>query len=108
MTPQDPSLDPLLEQAISEIRDEPVSPEVIEAAARRVQARLQHHETLRSCADFQALIPEYLAGTLNDARALLLKDHTHECVACYRALQGKPLAPSPQSLAPHCSTTISA
>lgn len=99
MTPQDPSLDPLLEQAISEIRDEPVSPEIIEAAARRVQARVQHHESLRSCADFQALIPEYLAGTLNDARALLLKDHTHECVACYHALQTKSPATSHQSLA---------
>jgi len=103
MTPHDPSLDPLLEQAISEIRDEPVAPEVVEAAARRVQARLQQHATLHSCADFQALMPEYRAGTLDDARALLLKDHTHECIACYRALEAKPPAANPRSLAPRTS-----
>lgn len=86
MTPQDPQLDPLLEQAIAEIHDEPIDPAVIEAAARRVRAHLDRHSTLRSCADFQALIPEYRAGTLPAARALLLKDHTHECVACRKAL----------------------
>jgi len=86
MTPQDPNLAPLLEQAIAEIRDEPVDPAVIEAAAGRVQARLAQHATLHSCADFQALIPDYRAGKLSPARALLLKDHTHECVACYKAM----------------------
>jgi ferric-dicitrate binding protein FerR (iron transport regulator) len=92
MTPQDPSLDPLLEQAIAEIRGEAIDPAVIEAAAGRVQARLAQHATLHTCADFQALIPDYRAGLLSPARALLLKDHTHECVACYKALQGKPTA----------------
>ena len=90
MTPLDPNtdpiLDPLLEQAIAEIRDEPIDPAVMEAAGRRVAARLEQHAPLRGCADFQALIPEYRAGTLSEARALLLKDHTHECVACRRAL----------------------
>jgi len=100
MTPQDPNLDPLLEQAIAEIRGEAIDPAVIEAAAGRVQARLAEHHTLHTCADFQALIPDYRAGKLSPARALLLKDHTHECVACYRALKNKTLAPSPQPLAP--------
>ena len=36
MTPQDPNLDPLLEQAIAEIRDEDIDPAVIEAAASKV------------------------------------------------------------------------
>ncbi|MGA3043376.1 MAG: FecR domain-containing protein [Bryobacteraceae bacterium] len=100
MTPQDPSLDPLLEQAIAEIRDEPIDPAVIEAAAGRVRARLAEHHTLHNCEDFQALMPDYRAGKLSPARALLLKDHTHECVACYKALKSKPpiaaqhLAPS--------------
>ena len=88
MTPLDPNLDPLLEHEIAEIRDEPVDPAVIEAAAARVQQRLAQHATLHTCADFQALIPDYRAGKLSPARALLLKDHTHECVACYRALAG--------------------
>lgn len=89
MTPQDPNFDPLLDQAISEIRDEPIDPAVMEAAAARVEARLSQHTTLHSCEDFQALMPAYRAGTLSEARALLLKDHTHECVACYRALNAK-------------------
>ena len=88
MTPLDPNIDPLLEHVIAEIRDEPVDPAVIEAAAGRVQQRLAQHATLHSCADFQALIPDYRAGKLSPARALLLKDHTHECVACYRAMAG--------------------
>src|SRR3984885_13646218 len=92
MTPQDPNTDPrledpLLEQAIAEIRDEPIDPAVMEAAARRVGARLEQHTALRGCADFQALIPEYRAGTLSGERALLLKDHTNECVACRKALE---------------------
>jgi len=95
MTPLDPNLDPLLERVIAEIRDEPVDPAVIEAAAARVQARLALSGgaggsacLLQSCEDFQALIPDYRAGRLSPARALLLKDHTHECVACYRAMAG--------------------
>jgi hypothetical protein len=90
MTPQDPSLDPLLEQAIAEIRGEDIDPAIIEAAAGRVQQRLAEHHTLHTCADFQALIPDYRAGKLSPARALLLKDHTHECVACYKAMAGSP------------------
>ena len=86
MTPQDPNLDPLLEQAIAEIRGEALDPALIEAAAGRVQQRLAQHATLHTCADFQALIPDYRAGALSPARALLLKDHTHECVACYKAM----------------------
>src|SRR5689334_21092637 len=43
-------------------------------------------EQLRSCDDYRALIPDYIAGRLPAARALLFKDHTHECVACRNAL----------------------
>ena len=100
MTPQDPNLDPLLEQALAEIRDEPIDPAVIEAAAARVEVELAQHTPLHNCADFQALIPAYREGKLSPARALLLKDHTHECVACYKALQSKPPARTPQPQAP--------
>ena len=76
-----------LDRILSDIRNEPVDPAAIEAAAARVRARLPH-AALRSCADFQALIPEYRAGTLPEARALLLKDHTRGCAPCRHALQG--------------------
>ena len=90
-------MDPLLEQAVSEIRDESLDPAVIEAAASRVWARLatqaaelpvpNHH--IRGCADFQALIPDYRGGRLPEARATLLKDHLHQCVACRRIYEGR-------------------
>jgi FecR protein/Protein of unknown function (DUF3352) len=39
-----------------------------------------------SCNDYRILIPDYIAGRLSSARALLFTDHTHECVACRNAL----------------------
>ncbi|HEV3201225.1 MAG TPA: FecR domain-containing protein [Bryobacteraceae bacterium] len=98
-------MDPLLEQAVSEIRDEAPDPAVIEAAASRVWARLSsqvaelpatnHH--IRGCADFQALIPDYRAGSLPQARATLLKDHLNQCVTCRKFYEGKVLPmPAPR------------
>ena len=43
-------------------------------------------EQIRNCEDYRALIPDFIAGRLSQARALLLRDHTHECVACRNAL----------------------
>ena len=76
---------PTLEQAVAEIRDEAIDPAVIEAAAARVWARLSvasapgngASSVIRNCADFQALIPDYRAGRLSDARAMLVQDHLH-------------------------------
>lgn len=44
-------------------------------------------DRLASCQDYQELIPDYLAGRLAPARALLLEDHSRECIACRRALK---------------------
>ncbi len=106
MTPQDPNLDPLLEQAIAGVRDEAIDPAVVEAAASRVRAHLAQHTTIHTCADFQALIPDYRAGTLSPARALLLKDHTHECVACYRAMQSAPQLQAAPAVARRASQPV--
>jgi hypothetical protein len=83
-----------LERACDEIREEPVDPAVIEEAAGRVWTRLTGMdqprlvEKIRSCADFQALLPDYRAGRLSEPRRLLVEDHTHQCVACRKALEG--------------------
>ena len=77
-------IDPALERAMKEIRDDAVDPAVIEAAASRVWAKLQEQAPaphIRNCSDYQALLPDYRAGKLPVARATLLKDHLHECVA---------------------------
>ena len=60
-------IDPRLEQAVTEIRNDDVDPAALAAAADRVWARLvavQKGDHIRGCADFQALIPEYRAGRL--------------------------------------------
>ena len=54
-------------------------------------------ELIEGCADFQSLIPAHLRGQLSEARALLLTDHTHECIPCRKALKQ---ARSGQGVAP--------
>ncbi len=101
-------MDPALEQAVSEIRNETPPPEMIEAAAARVWARLAAEVPagghIGGCAEFQALIPDLRAGRLIPARATLLKDHLHECVACRKVYEGK-VTTMPSSRAQRASHT---
>jgi FecR-like protein/putative zinc finger protein len=89
-------LNNIIERATTEIRNEAIDPSAVAGAADRVWKRLSERaedtsaaqvDHIRNCADFQALIPAYLGGTLSSARSLLLEDHTHECVPCRRALK---------------------
>ena len=112
MTPEFNPMDPALEQAVSEIRHESPEPAVIEAAAARVWANLvvvvqaSHGEHIRNCADFQALMPDYRAGRLSEARTLLLKDHLHQCVACRHVSEGKVVTMPAPRVAVRSSHTV--
>jgi Putative zinc-finger/FecR protein len=83
-----------LDQAIAAVRGQEPSDKIVYEAAGRVfrqvfDASFLHGEIdrIRGCADFQALLPSYLSGTLPAARALLVRDHTLECVECRRELR---------------------
>jgi ferric-dicitrate binding protein FerR (iron transport regulator) len=91
-------LDNILDKATTAIRNEAVEQSVVNTAADRVWARVSAEavgqtsqtvvaERIESCADFQSLIPAYLRNELSEARALLLVDHTHECIPCRRAMK---------------------
>jgi hypothetical protein len=98
--------DPLLDRAISEVRNESVDPAAVSAAVDRVWASLsadapgplsEHAGAMRTCADFQALIPSWREHRLPSARALLVEDHLHECPTCRKAL-GRCGQPVPLSI----------
>ncbi|MGO9231075.1 MAG: FecR domain-containing protein [Bryobacteraceae bacterium] len=95
MNPENSFENPALERALLEIRDEEADPEVVEAAANRVWARLAEAanqwtgEPIRGCAGFQTLFADYRAGRLPQARAMLVEDHLHACVACRHIYEGK-------------------
>ncbi len=86
-------IDKTFERITEEIRNEQPDRATVEAAADRVWKKLgaatpeQQIEKIRNCADFQALIPYYLHGSLSSGRKLLLEDHTRECIPCRRALK---------------------
>ena len=94
-----------LEQAVKEIRQDEPDEALVEAAAARVWSKLQAQadepmtaHAIRNCSDFQALIPEYRAGKLTAARAMLLEDHLHQCVACRRIYEGRvTVMPAPRT-----------
>ena len=79
-----------IDRTAEEIRAQKID----DATARRITDEVwdrlglagEGQRPLSSCADFQAEIPAYVAGDLPDARALLVGDHTRECVPCRRVL----------------------
>ncbi|MGH9660388.1 MAG: FecR domain-containing protein [Bryobacteraceae bacterium] len=80
--------DEKMDQILNDIRSEPLDP-AAEDAAGRVWDRLAAGGSIRGCADFQALAPDFHAGRLPEARALLLQDHLNQCVACRRVMSGE-------------------
>ena len=87
-------LDRILDQVIDEIREEEIDSKIADEAAARVWNRIRQEAAedrsaapIQDCEDYRAMIPAYLANRLSDARALLLEDHTRECVLCRKALK---------------------
>jgi hypothetical protein len=82
------------DRLLSEIRNEKVDDQVVSQAGERVwssitsssAAELSTH-MLRSCEDFQTLVPAYLDKKLPEARRFLFEDHVHQCVACRHAVE---------------------
>jgi hypothetical protein len=80
---------------LSDIRNQHVDDTTVAQASQRVWKSIAGSPanpdfatgTLRSCADFQSLIPAYVAKQLTPARIMLFEDHTHACVACRHALE---------------------
>lgn len=91
------NLDQILDRAIEQIRDSAPDARQERDAANRVWGVVRQHiasepaaaapRTIRDCSDFQALIPAFLRGGLNDAKTLLLEDHVGECLPCRKALK---------------------
>jgi hypothetical protein len=83
------------DRLLSTIRNEQVDDQVVARAGERVWKSIAGAPStvdlstriLRSCEDFQALIPGYVGKQLAPARALLFEDHVHACVACRHALE---------------------
>jgi ferric-dicitrate binding protein FerR (iron transport regulator) len=90
MTERKDDFDRLIDDVSAEIRAQRMDELSERQATRRVwekvQTELAEHKPLTGCDDFQAEIPAYVAGTLPEARALLIGDHTRGCVPCRRVL----------------------
>src|SRR5580658_9428274 len=82
------------DRLLSEIRNEKLDDRVVSQAGDRVwssisgssAAELSTH-MLRSCEDFQTLVPAYLDKKLPEARRFLFEDHVHQCVACRHVVE---------------------
>jgi hypothetical protein len=82
------------DRLLSEIRNEAIDDRVVAEASDRVWGSISAStssqvstQKLRSCEDFQALIPAYLGKNLQEPRRLLFEDHVHQCVVCRHAVE---------------------
>jgi ferric-dicitrate binding protein FerR (iron transport regulator) len=87
-----------LEQALAALRAEQPDSQTMSAAGERVWQRVSQEvsgaareiESIRSCEDVRQLLPQYRAGQLVPARALLVESHLHDCVGCRREAESGP------------------
>ncbi|HEU5451415.1 MAG TPA: FecR domain-containing protein, partial [Terriglobales bacterium] len=88
---------PKLEDALAALRREQLDPQTEAASGERVWSQMQSAlgeveaevQHIRSCADVRLLLPALRSGHLSPARALLVRDHLRDCVACRRYAHGE-------------------
>jgi hypothetical protein len=85
----------LLRTAVQALQADEPEAEQVAASARRVADRLgidimneSRVDAISSCDDVQHLFSSYRAGTLSDARSLLIEAHIRDCSACRRRFRG--------------------
>lgn len=91
------NVDQMLDRAAEQIRSRQLPDEEVEAISARVWTKLAEADPvasadvdelrpIRSCDDYQALLPAFLDGTLSKSRRTLVEGHTRECLLCRKAL----------------------
>ena len=97
-------LDTLIERTAAEIHDQVPDDDACRQAAERALAAatakladaaaapapiesVDPVESIGGCDDVRALLPAYVAGELSEPKALLVQDHTRECLPCRRAVK---------------------
>jgi len=91
------SIDRVAEEIRAQKIDDAAAREITDRVGERLGIGSESRRPLTSCADFQAEVPAYVAGSLPEARALLVGDHTRECVPCRRVLMEARGAATPVS-----------
>jgi hypothetical protein len=94
MNPKEKEPKDALTEALFQAKSQSLSGDEVRAAGDRVWAAMEKEavvapsqvDRIQGCADYQALIPEYVAHQLNPARRTLLEYHLRECVECRRVL----------------------
>ena len=85
----DETLDRVAAEIGSQRLDAESEQKITDRVWRKIAAASAGQAPLRSCDDYQREIPAFVAGELSEARALLVGDHTRECIACRRALMAE-------------------
>ena len=85
-----------LDEVIAEMRGQHLEEKEVKQAADRVWLRLQDAvatempviQTIHGCEDIRALLPAYFEKKLSENRALVVKNHLHECAVCRQHAYG--------------------
>lgn len=93
MTDHTHDADDILDRAAADIASKRLDAEsanrITDRVWQKISAARAGQAPLRSCDDYQREIPAFVAGSLSEARALLVGDHTRGCITCRRVLMAE-------------------